>query len=287
MNISTNNIESPIRIGQIRYTNVWPIFYHFPFEFFDEEIEFVEQVPSDLNRALAEGNIDLSVISSFAYAQHADNYVLLPNVSVSAHSQVKSIFLFHKKPLEELDGCRIALTNTSATSVHLLKIILERFVGVSPDYFYEQPDLDTMLQEADAALLIGDDAIKASWGETDMLVTDLGELWHHYTGTSMTFAVWAVRKQMVQEQPERIERIFHAFQMSKELSTRFPDEVADKAFHRIGGTKDFWLDYFGNLCYDFGPEEQKGLLKYYQYAYELGFLDKPVELEFWTHKTTV
>lgn len=279
--------EKKLRIGKINYTNSWPIFQYFPYEFFEEEVEWVEKVPAQLNRALAEGELDLAAISAFAYAQHADHYLLLPQLSVSAHRHVKSILLFHKRPLRELDGKQIALTNTSATSVNLLKILMEKHIGCRPSYFYNAPDLDKMMEKAEAALLIGDDAIRNSWRHHDYEVTDLGNLWFEYTNQWMSYAVWAVRKQVVDDNPELLERIFHGFLSSKEMNASYPQEVVQQAVQKIGGTSTYWEAYFSNLCYDFNEEQQQGLSKYYELAYDLGYLDRPVELQFWSNKTLV
>ncbi|MFD2672895.1 menaquinone biosynthesis protein [Marinicrinis sediminis] len=279
--------EQPLRIGKINYTNVWPIFQHFPYEFFEDEIEVVEQVPTELNEAMARGTIDVGPISSFSFAQHADQYVLFPDLSVSAHDRVHSILLFTKKPLQQLDGCPVALPTTSATSVHLLKMILERFVGVQPTYFYAQPDLETMMNTADAALLIGDDAIRSSWKQTGYEVLDLAEQWHRYTGKWMTFAVWAVRKEAASRMPETMARIFHGFQSSKEMSTRFPEDVIAAAMREIGGTRTYWQQYFQHLCYDFQEEQFDGLQHYFALAKEMGYLQHAVSPKFWNNKSFV
>lgn len=73
-----------IKVGRINYTNVWPVFYYLPFEELSNQIEIVNQVPSQLNQAMAKGEIDMGPISSFAYADAFPNYVLYPDLSVSA-----------------------------------------------------------------------------------------------------------------------------------------------------------------------------------------------------------
>jgi len=83
---------SKLRIGSITYTNTWPITHFFGKDNFDKEIEIIPQVPSQLNRQMAEGLIDIGPISSFSYAENADKYFLLPNLSVSAYGKVGSAF---------------------------------------------------------------------------------------------------------------------------------------------------------------------------------------------------
>jgi chorismate dehydratase len=278
----------PIRIGQIDFTNVWPMFHYFPEERFAGRIERIAQVPTQLNEGMRRGDIDMGPISSFAYGQSCSDYMLFPDLSVSAYGAVKSILLFHEKPLEDIrDGC-FALPTTSATSVNLLKILLQKYMGQKPTYFYSPPKLSEMFPKADGALLIGDDAIRADWANRESgqyLVTDLGELWRKYTGRWMTFAVWAVRRQAIEEEPGLVAEIYAAFQESKNKSLADPIPMAEKAQTQIGGTLSYWRDYFANLCYDFNSQQLSGLQYYFDHAYELGLIEHPVRLELWSDTT--
>ncbi|WP_144933317.1 menaquinone biosynthetic enzyme MqnA/MqnD family protein [Paenibacillus sp. 32O-W] len=281
------NKTKKIRIGRINYTNVWPIFYYFPMEQFQEEAEQLLQVPTSLNKALAEGKIDMGPISSFAYGQYFKDCVLFPDLSVSAFGRVNSILLFHRRPLEEIVHGTIALPTTSASSVNLLKIIISKYYGGRPTYFYASPSLDDMMKESDAALLIGDDAIRASWSRSGYQVTDLGQLWNHWTGKSMTFAVWAVREQALRERPEVVRRIYEAFCWSKEQGMARPEEMIRDAQSSIGGSELYWKQYFQQLTYDFGPAQWEGLRLYYQYGWELGLLEEPVSLKIWHDNSVI
>ncbi|TCZ81215.1 ABC transporter substrate-binding protein [Paenibacillus albiflavus] len=274
-----NNQQAQIRVGRINYSNVWPIFYYFPFSEFGSSVQFIEQVPSTLNRAMAAGEIDMGPISSFAYGENFDSYVLCPQLSVSAKNEVNSILLFHREPLETIKDGNFALTSASATSVNLCKIILQKFYGGNPTYTTAAPNLEEMMKDHDGALLIGDDAIRASWVDTGYRVTDLGQEWKKWTGTGMTFAVWAIREAVVRQYPELIERIRQAFVESKIKSLADPMAMVHDAQTKIGGTESYWLHYFGDLCYDFGSEQWEGLSLYYRYAWELGLLSKPVPLK--------
>ncbi|WP_159883002.1 menaquinone biosynthesis protein [Paenibacillus puerhi] len=273
--------NQPIRIGRIDFTNVWPLFYYFPFAAFGDRLEVFQQVPTQLNKAMAEGRIDIGPISSFAYAEHADDYLLFPHMSVSAYRHVHSLLLFHRKPLAELGGATIALPTTSATTVNLLKIILAKFYRVDVQYVYQEPNLETMMNSADAGLLIGDHAIRASWEDRGYLVTDLGEEWTRLTGQWMSFAVCTIRKQVALEQPELVRAIYNAFLESKRKSLDDLTLLVEDAQRAIGGTKEYWQQYFSNLCYEFGPRQWEGLQLYYQYAVELGFLKQEVQLQIW------
>jgi chorismate dehydratase len=276
-----------IRIGKINYTNVWPIYHHFPHSEFEGQLEWIETVPTGLNQAMRAGEIDMGAISSFAYGESFDQYVLYPQLSVSATDKVNSILLFHRKPLEQLTHATIALPTTSATSVNLLKILLNKFYAASPQYEYATPSLKDMMEHMDAALLIGDDAIRASWTDHPYMVTDLGQLWRQWTGTGMTFAVWAVRNETANRLPETIAAIHTAFIESKRKGTSNPASIIEHARSTIGGDAAYWNNYFLHLNHDFGEAQQQGLLLYFRYARELGLLTQDVPLQFWTDKTRV
>ncbi|WP_036604507.1 menaquinone biosynthetic enzyme MqnA/MqnD family protein [Paenibacillus assamensis] len=285
MSIPLDPQKRTIRIGQIDYTNVWPIFFHFKPEQTLSPVELIPAVPSTLNKSMKEGNIDMGPISAFAYGESSEDYVLFPDLSVSAYGAVNSILLFLNKPLiEALEGT-VALTTSSATSINLFKIIAEKRYGAHPSYISMDPQLDRMMEKADAALLIGDHAIRAYWDNERhgrYQVLDLGQMWQEWTGHWMTFAVWAVRKQALVSHPSDIGRIVDAFERSKYKSIHNPDPLIQSAVQRVGGTEKFWRNYFANLNYDFGPRQQQGLQLYFKYAYELGLIDHHVQLDIWS-----
>jgi len=276
-----NSMEK-IRLGEIKFTNVWPVFHYFPSARFEDWLEVIAMKPTGLNTAMAIGEIDVAPISSFAYAEQSEKLLLLPHLSVSAFNHVHSILLFHKVPLEQLDGKTISLTNTSATSVHLLKIILEHFVGIKPSYETTAPNLSQMMEKTEAALLIGDDAIQANReNHGQYLVTDLADAWNAFTGLGMTFAVWAVREEIAIQYPDEINQIYNAFQEIKRKGLSDLEPIIQRAQAQIGGSAAYWTNYFRTLSYDFDEEQQKGLQLYFQLAYELGLLPHPITIRFW------
>jgi len=273
--------ERPMTVGRIDYANVWPIFEQFEQAYTGAPLEIVQRVPSALNGALIRGELDVSAISSFAFGQHHEQFLLLPDLSVSSEGRVNSILLFAKRPMEEVKIGRIALTATSATSVNLLRILMERYYGGKPEYVTMEPSLDDMLAAADAALLIGDHAIKASWRDHGCEVVDLGELWRSWTGYGMTYAVVAVRREAALARPQEVAAIHRAMLESKRRSLASKDALSEKAVTLLGGAYGYWLRYFNELNYEFGPEQQAGLALYYRYAEELGLLPRGIRMHFW------
>lgn len=274
-------------LGKISYTNAWPVFHYFDPNKLSYPVEVVTEVPALLNKRIHEGTLDLSAMSSFAYGMHSKRLLLLPDVSVSSKGEVKSILLFSKRKIEELGDGTIALTNTSATSVNLLKILMTKFYKMNPSYITLEPDLPSMMESADAALLIGDHAIRASWTSHSYYVYDLGELWYNFTNQSMTFAVWAVSADYAENHREVIHEITEAFKASKNRSLLDLTPVVREAMGKVGGTESYWYDYFANLCYDFGENELQGLQLYFRYAHELGLMEHEVRLDLWNENKLI
>ncbi|SHG61877.1 futalosine synthase [Thermosyntropha lipolytica DSM 11003] len=263
------------RVGHIQFINCFPLFYGLIEKKFLLEIELIKGNPTDLNRMLKEGELDLAPISSIAYAQNYEEYVLMPDISISCDGEVKSVYLFSKVPIEELDGKKIALSNISATSVNLLYILMHFFYKIEPHYFISAPELGAMLLEGEAALLIGDDALRAKYKqEKRLFVYDLGQLWKDKTGLPMVFAVWAIREEFAQKNLDTIRLIKNTFVDSISLSLENVEEVAAKAAYWEDFTTSYLVDYFKSLRFDFDLSKQEGLEEYYRYAHKLGILEK-------------
>ena len=142
-------------------------------------------------------------------------------------------------------------------------------------------------ERADAALLIGDPAIQASWRGSDMTVIDLGKLWQSWTGLGMTFALFAVRRETAKAHPEAVAEVLRVLTASKLRSRLEPQPLIDKACAQLGGTNEYWDGYFRQLGYSFGTAEQEGLSLYFRYAIKLGLLDREVRMQFFADHTAL
>ncbi len=268
------------RVGHIQFINCFPLFYGLIEKKFLLEVDLIKGNPTDLNRMLAGNLLDLAPISSIAYARNYKDYVLMPDISISAVAEVKSIYLFSKLPIEELDGKKIALTNISATSVALLRIIMAKKYHCSPDYFTSAPELGAMLMEAEAALLIGDDALRAKYHHDEHLyVYDLGQEWKDYSGLPMVFAVWAIRKDYADKNLATIKTIKDTFTDSIRFSLDNIQACAHKAAQWEDFTDDYLIDYFRSLRFDFDASQREGLLRYYKEAQNMGLIDEVPPLD--------
>ncbi len=268
------------RVGHIQFLNSLPLYYGLVQNNVLLNIELYKGTPTELNRWLIAGKLDISAISSIEYARHSDELLLLPKLTVSSNGEVKSILLVSKLPIEELDGTRIALTSTSATSQALTQIVLEEGYGARASYFTCPPDLGEMLLEADAALLIGDSALRVLYEKPDLYLYDLGKEWKDLTGERMVFAVWAARRDFAAAQPELVKEVYEAFVHSMSYSLSRVEEVAKATARWEPYSVEFLVDYLKSLSFDFDEDYQRGLSVFFEKAKALGFLERVPKLEF-------
>jgi chorismate dehydratase len=161
-----------------------------------------------------------------------------------------------------------------------LKLVLSRGYGVKPEYTVCPPDLDRMLADADAALLIGDIALKYYVNRKEFFLYDLGTEWKKLTGEKMVYAVWAVNRSFAGANSGLCEYVFESFRKSMDYSIEHLPEIAEYAAKWEPFTPSFLMDYFRSLHFNFGKDYQKGLLCFYQMAAGIGELDTVPELEF-------
>ncbi len=246
------------RLGIVSYTNVAPLHWGLDPS---PTTRFVRGVPTDLNRRLLEGDIDLTLISSYEFLRHRRELRALPDFSIATLGPVYSVMLFHWKPWAELDGARIALTTHSATSVQLLKLLL-RDDGLDADFVPMTPDLDTMLSECDAALLIGDGALDEAVSRRDLggkrpLVTDLGAAWYRQTRLPFTFAVWASRRDNPPSQ-----HLVARLRAAREKGLGHLADVSTYEAERLGLSPAVVQRYLNNFRYYLEPPDRDGLITF-------------------------
>jgi chorismate dehydratase len=266
------------RLGIVAYTNVAPL--HWGLAPWDEDghrATFVRGVPSELNGALLAGEIDLTLISSIEFLRHRDRLAALPDFSIATLGPVYSVTLFHHRPWNELDGGSIAVTTDSATSVELLRVLLER-EGMTADLVPTPPDLEAMLDQHDAALLIGDAALSEGVARRDVggtvpRMTDLGEAWYRHTRLPFTFAVWA---SPIDRRPS--DRLVAKLRAAREHGLGHLADVAGDAAARVGISPVAMLRYLANFRYHLGPPDRDGLATFGRWAVP-GFAED--ELVYW------
>lgn len=186
-----------LKIGKIPYANLFPIFHLLKRDCDCSGYEFVEDMPSRLNKMLREGMVDVSPSSSIEYLRNPSLYNIINGHSISSSGPIGSILLFSDRPLEKMDGAGIHVTFQSETSVGLLAVILKKFYGHNCTLTISDRPESCLLP----FLLIGDDALQYNKGHGQnkpgapcRYVYDLGRIWYEKTGLPFVFALWIFRK---------------------------------------------------------------------------------------------
>ncbi|HLL82887.1 MAG TPA: menaquinone biosynthesis protein, partial [Longimicrobium sp.] len=185
--------ERALRLGHITYSNCFPVHAGILNGGLGAGLSVVEGVPSELNGMLDRGEIDVAPSSSIEFARHADAYGIMPELVIGSRGPVRSILFLSRVEPESLGGRTVAMPTASATSVVLLKVLLRTRWGVEPRFtWFDQAREDPYAAGADAALFIGDVALRPGLFPALPFRFDLGEVWWEQTGLPFAFAVWQV-----------------------------------------------------------------------------------------------
>ncbi len=262
------------RVGHIRFLNCLPLYWGLMRSGELLNVDLRQDSPDRLGRALVAGDLDIGPISLVDYLHHTDDLLLLPDLAVGSDGPVLSVNLVSTRPLAGLDGARVALGSTSRTGVLLARLLLADRYGVRAHYHRWSPpagagaadatgadEVAAMLRDADAAVLIGDTALRALYDapRRGLAVTDLGQEWRDWTGLPMVFAVWGVRRDFAAEQPGLVKDVHEAFLRSRELCLAELDEVASAASRWEPFDAQTLASYFRRLDFSLGPRQIDGL----------------------------
>ncbi|MFI1740272.1 menaquinone biosynthetic enzyme MqnA/MqnD family protein [Streptomyces sioyaensis] len=220
------------RVGHIDFLNCLPLFWGLARSGSLLDMDLRKDSPDGLNDALVAGTLDIGPISLMEFFKHADDLVALPGIAVGSDGPVESCLIVSQVPLDQLDGEPVALGSTSRTSVRLAELLFTESIGVRPAYFSCLPDLEAMMQQARAAVVIGDAALRASLHEAPRLglqVHDLGQMWRDWTGLPFVFAVFAARKDFLAREPETVRRVHAHLLASRDLSLTEVKTVCEQA----------------------------------------------------------
>ena len=273
---------SRLRLGQLDYINCLPVYYALEEGLVKLEAELIKGPPTLLNKLFLKGDLVTTPLSSIDYAIHKEHLCILPDLSISSDGKVASVLLFSKLPVTELEGRKVCICSTSATSVALLKVLFDHYYQVEVQYETTPPDLKLMIERSDAALLIGDDALLARQAVEEkglpFQVTDLGEAWKKFTGEKMVYAVWVVHRSLAKENPGVVGHLAEILRQSKEIGLSRLSSVVEKAGQKTGLPPAVLEEYFRLIQYDFDDRARRSLLVFFDYAYKSGLIDERVRL---------
>lgn len=276
---------SRLRIGQVDYLNCLPVYHALEEGLLSLDAEMVSGSPAYLNKLFLQGDLDVTPMSSIEYARNMDSCLILPDLSISAEGRVTNTLFFSKLPVTELEGRKVSLTDTSATSVVLLKVLFDHYYHVDVQFETSSPDLDQMMARSDGALLTGDEALLAyqrvKEEHLSYHVTDLGEAWKEFSGEKMVYALWVVRKSDSVDRPDIINQVKNILWEAKAIGLNQKPAVIAKAREKTGLPLSVIEDYFEKMTYDFDESCRRALLVYYDYAYKSGLIDERARLHVW------
>ncbi len=268
------------RVGHIQFLNCLPLYWGLVRSGALLDVELSKDTSDRLNEALVRGDLDIGPISLVEYLRHADELVLLPDLAVGSDGPVLSVVLVSAVPLARVRT--VALGSTSRTSVLLARILLEERHKLTPQYTTMPPDLPTMLREADAAVLIGDTALRATFDAParGLDVLDLGAAWREESGLPMVFAVWAARREYADSYPQAVQDVASAFRASLDAALAQVDEVARSAARFETLDAATLSRYFRTLDFRLGPRQQSGLRAFTDRAARRGAVPPLQALQF-------
>ncbi len=260
-----------LRMSFINFLNSVPLGWSFLHGDLQDAFELLFDVPSQCARRLADGSADIGLIPVVEYLRNPA-LAIVPGISIASKHEVKSVLFVSNLPLERVRS--VALDTSSRTSAALLRILLKRFHGLgSVSYHESPPDPERMLATHDAALIIGNPALKVD--SSRFFVFDLALEWSQFTGLPFVFAFWAVRKDV-----DLGERVALFYRSRREGLERI-DTIARMYSERLSLTPAEIRSYLSD-CLDFSLDETnlKGLRLFFELATEEGLVDQNRELEF-------
>ncbi len=257
-----------LRLGAVSYLNTKPLVYGLDPDQFDVRFD----VPSKCAALLHQGAVDLGLIPAIEYLR--DDYRIVPGVSIASDGEVATVAIFTRKPMAEVTS--IALDLSSKTSVALTRVLCAAHWGIAPAFTSAEPDLDAMLNRADAALVIGDPAFDIDPVSRGVQKIDLGAAWKAMTGLPFVYAMWVGRPgaatpaQCRALQDARANGQAHLADIARDVSGGDPElERRSLVYLR------------DNLKFALGPQEEAGLRRFHQLAVETGVMPELQPLRFY------
>ncbi len=265
-----------VRVGRIPYVNCYPVYGAVDRGIVPLDGTIVDGVPTALNRLMADGGLDVSVVSAVEYARGADRYLLLPDLAISCDGPVRSVMLFAKCPASELDGARVLVSRSSMTSVHLLELLFEHVWCARPRFMPGDAEVSDVArfgdEEHEARLVIGDAALVLTGRPRGAAgphaaphdypyAYDLGAEWKRWTGLPFVFAVWVAQRGGPLAAALRVHSGLTA---SRDWGIAHLDVLAAQAASATGVPEPTCLEYLSGLDYRLSYEHLAGLTEFYR-----------------------
>ncbi|HMF56431.1 MAG TPA: menaquinone biosynthesis protein [Pyrinomonadaceae bacterium] len=264
--IAVDSLEEDLpRVAASSYLNTAPLIWSFIQGRKRDEVELVtDTAPARCADMLSKREVNAALVPVIEY-QRIHGLKIVPGVCVGAREAVRSVVLVARDSTELKDVRVVALDVSSRTSAALVRIIFREFLGFEPEWVTRAPDLNSMLRNADAALLIGDPAM--TFSRAGLMVHDMAGLWRKHTGLGFVFAMWMARE----EDEEKVFRV--DFARARDEGLEHVEEIAAEYNRTIGLPLDEIRSYLSeNISFTLDEEMRAGLKLYYELAHKHGMI---------------
>ena len=277
-----------LRISIVQYLNTAPLVWGFTNGRLAGKYDLSFTVPSQCAEALRTGAADIAIIPAIEY-QRISNLVVLPDLAIGAQNCVRSLLIAAKKPIEQVRS--IALDCSSRSTQALTRILAEEHWKIAPEFFETEPDLRAMLEKADAAMIIGDPALRISIAiekesgasqqgravcqaatlgmtSTEILhIYDMVGEWRRFSSLPAVMAVWAARPEVIT--PE----VLSDFAASRNFGMTQITAICLEAARELELPQPALESYLRhNIDFSLGEENRRGLERYFHEAAKLGLI---------------
>jgi chorismate dehydratase len=287
-----------LRISIVEFLNTAPLVWGFTDGPLAGRYDLSFAVPSQCAEDLKAGHADVGIIPAIEY-QLMENVVALPGMAVASKNEVRSLLVISKVPIETAQS--FALDTNSRSSVGIARILCQRHWNIAPEFIDMAPDIDAMLARADAALIIGDPALRlrirldeleakipasgelCCGGDDEPLVKDvqalfvydLAQQWRELTGHPSVLAIWVARRGAIT--PEMVAD----FQASREYGLARIGEIAEGAALKLDLPPRALERYLTeNIDFSLDDENLAGLNLYFEECARAGLIPRFREVEF-------
>jgi chorismate dehydratase len=264
------------KIGITNFINTAPVFETWKRTVKDQGYEIVAGSPVALRKKLAGGQLDLGLVCSYEYAIHPEKYRILSGLSISTNGSADSagsVFLFSHVPLSQLDQASVLLSSQCETSVALVKIILEEFNGIKPEYVVDDV-VSADMEQHKACLASGDDALRLVATSTYLYQFDLANIWKRETGLPFVFEVCAVREEFYHQHQKITDTIHKELLRCRDEGIAALKEICTIAAVRIPMPVSSCVEYLQTLEYDLDAQKQRALGTFFDYLIKRGEIEK-------------
>ncbi len=254
-----------LKIGRIPYVNCYPVYGAVDRGLVQLDGELISGVPTALNGLMADGSLDISVVSAVEYARDSARYVLLPDLAISCDGPVRSVMLFSQRPASELDGRQVLVSRSSMTSVVLLELLFNHVWCAEPNFVPGDAEIGDIArfddEDHDARLVIGDAALLLNGSDVYPYQYDLGNEWKQWTGLPFVFAVWVAQRTTPVAEALRVHAGLIA---SRDWGLSHLDVLARQATDATGMSLAVCHEYLSGLDYRLSYPHLAGLTDFFR-----------------------